>query len=202
MMISGPDGSGKSTIISALEKSLNNQNITVKTVWLRFNHYTAKIVNFIGRILGKSYYEKYSWGHAGYHDYQGLIGYFYVLSIYIDHIIFTYCFRARALHCENIILVDRYILDVVADLIVDTEKDNLIIKLFQPYVEKEMKEFKVYILSCDPKIVKKRRPDINDDKKYLKKVNAYEKISKYFNIPTINTSRNTPDEIVQILIKS
>ena len=65
IMLSGPDGTGKSTIASAVIKELSNENIVLVHVWLRFNHYLARVVNFLGRVSGKSYYETYSWGKSG-----------------------------------------------------------------------------------------------------------------------------------------
>ena len=59
IMLSGPDGSGKSTIANALISRLNESTHDLSHVWLRFNHYLAKFTNMVGRITGKSYYESF-----------------------------------------------------------------------------------------------------------------------------------------------
>lgn len=201
VIISGPDGTGKSTITNALSNILKKENIDVNSVWLRFNHYSAKIVNLIGRLLKKSFYEKYEWGKVGYHNYEGKFGYLYIYAIYIDHIIFDKFFRNRILNSTKLLLIDRYIIDIAADLIVDTNKATLVVKLFKKYIEKEMHLSKTFILRCDPAIVKLRREDIKDDKNYLKKVSAYQLLAKEFNITTLNTGDLTPDEIIEIIIE-
>ena len=42
IVVSGIDGSGKSTIIEALRKSLEARGHRTACIWLRFNHYLTK----------------------------------------------------------------------------------------------------------------------------------------------------------------
>jgi len=194
-MISGPDGTGKSTIINELHKELE-----CEVVWLRFHHYFSKILNLIGRILGKSYREEYSWGKVGYHDYYGVFGVIYILAVYIDHLIFRLLIKNKKFKTNKNYLVDRYILDVIADLIVDTKHYKMVFVLFDRFVKKELLAFDSFILECDMNIVIGRRKDIKDDKKYLDKINAYKVISHKYNIDTINTGLISLDEITQSIL--
>jgi hypothetical protein len=195
IMISGPDGTGKSTIINKLHKELG-----FEIVWLRFHHYLSKIVNMIGRIVGKSYRKEYSWGKVGYHDYCGIFGVFYIFAVYIDHLLFKLLIKNRKFKKNKTYLVDRYILDVVADLIVDTKNYKMVFFLFDRLVRKELSAFDSYILECNIDIVIGRRNDIKDDKKYLDKINAYKVISHKYNINTINTGLLSLDAITQRIL--
>jgi len=201
IMISGPDGTGKSTISTALEIYYKNENINVKSIWLRFNHYFAKLINVVGRITGKSYYENYSWGKAGYHEYHGVIGYFYILAVYFDHIIFRAFFRKKHLEdkCTDILIIDRYILDIMADLIVDTARNKLVLKLFLPFAKKELEMSSAFILKCSPDIVISRRADIKDDKSWMAKRDAYIFLAEKLNIKEIDTGELNIEEIVKII---
>ena len=202
IMLSGADGTGKSTIVNNLQNYYTLKGKILKPVWLRFHHYFAKVVNAIGRVTKKSYQKKYSWGKVGYHDYTGLFGYFYIIAVYFDHIIFRCFIKPKVLkyNPKSSYLIDRYILDIAADLIVDTRNEKLVFKLFSGFVKKELEQAKTFILECPKEIVVKRRPDILDDKKYNDKIYAYDLISKKFNITRLNTGKYSVDEIIQQII--
>ena len=202
IMLSGPDGIGKSTIIESTRKSLQDRNINSKVIWLRFHHYFSKVVNLFGRLIGKSYYEKHTWGKIGYHNYSGLIGYFYILAVHIDHIIFRIFQRPIVLRKgqKQLYLIDRYILDVAADLIVDTNRTNIIFWFFNFFIKKELQLGKALILECPKEIVIKRRVDISDDKKYDDKIQAYDLIAQRYNIRKLNTGKHSIDEIVSQIV--
>ena len=194
-MISGPDGTGKSTIIKELHNRLG-----VETVWLRFHHYFSKIVNMIGRISGKSYKEKYDWGMVGYHDYRGVLGIFYIFSVYVDHLLFQLLIKNRKLKKGRTYLVDRYILDIIADLIVDTKNCKMVFFFFDRLTRKELLNFETYILECSADIVIARRGDLKDDKKYLDKINAYQIIARKYSVNTVNTGQLSVNAIVQKIL--
>ena len=201
IMLSGPDGTGKSTISNAVICRLNESNNEITHIWLRFNHYLAKFINMIGRITGKSYYEKYSWGKLGYHDYKGVIGFFYVLAVYLDHIFFNIFLRSYYLKSEEKYLIDRFIIDTIADLIVDTKRSKMVFFLFGPSIRKEIKLTHNFILKCDKEIVVSRRMDILDDKSYDAKIVAYELIASKFGIKTIDSGKLTINESVNEILK-
>ena len=54
IIISGIDGSGKSTIINETHKVLESEGKQVGYIWLRFNHYLTKGMHAIARVLGLS----------------------------------------------------------------------------------------------------------------------------------------------------
>lgn len=200
-MISGSDGTGKSTITDNLKIQLENENKKVETIWLRFNHKLAKVVNILGRIAGKSYYETYSWGKVGYHDYNGLIGSLYIYAVLFDHLLFRILNRKKIFEKRNCdaLIIDRYIIDIMADLIVDTNKNELVYRLFFKYVKSEVLGSKVFILDCDYNIVISRREDIKDDKNWLKKQAAYRYLSKKLDIAILNTGENSIENIIKII---
>ena len=200
IMLSGPDGTGKSTIANALISRLDESNHEVSHVWLRFNHYLAKFINMVGRITGKSYYERYSWGKLGYHDYNGIIGLFYIIAVYIDHLIFNTFIRKRYLQLNKNYLIDRFIIDIIADLIIDTNRSKMVFFLFGSFLKKELKLAHAFILKCDKEIVIKRRIDILDDKRYDAKISAYKLIASRFDINTIDSGLLTIEESVNEII--
>jgi hypothetical protein len=202
IMLSGPDGTGKSTIANAIIYRLNESNNEISHVWLRFNHYLAKFINMFGRLTGKSYYETYSWGKLGYHDYTGIIGFFYIIAVYIDHLIFNIFLRKRHLKSNKNYLIDRFIIDIIADLIVDTNRSKMLFFLFAPFLKKELKLAHAFILKCDKEIVVSRRKDILDDKSYDAKILAYKLIAARFNITTVDSGQLSIEESVNKIISA
>jgi len=200
IMLSGPDGVGKSTISLALKEYYKSDNVPVEIVWIRFHHYFQKIVNFLGRITGKSYDEKYSWGRDNYHDYHGFFGVVYIFAAFIDHVIFRIFIKRKLIKNQAVYILDRYIIDIAADLIVDTKKPKLVLFLFDRFILYELKNFNVFILECDINIVESRRSDIKDDKKYIDKIKAYELLSGKFSILRINTGDNSININVQKIV--
>ena len=195
-MLSGPDGTGKSTIAKAVILKYSESNHELNHVWLRFNHYSAKFINMIGRLLGKSYYETYAWGKLGYHDYNGIIGIFYIIAVYIDHLVFICFVRKRLLKQDKHYLIDRFIIDIMADLIIDTNRPRMVLFLFGFFLKKELQSAHAFILECDVKIVVSRRRDVLDDKKYNAKILAYKLIAAKFNITTVDSGFSTIKETV------
>ena len=204
ILISGPDGVGKSTICTKLMDYYSEQKLSVLVKWLRFNHMLAKLVNVLGRLTGKSYYEHHSWGKVGYHNYHGAIGYLYIIAVYLDHIIFRLFSRKKIFENtdNDVLIVDRYIIDIMADLIVDTGKNDLVVRVFQKYALRDLGTSKAFILVCDPEIVMTRRDDIIDDKSYNKKIEAYKFLSESFGIETIDTGVNQPNQVIDIISKA
>ena len=202
IMLSGPDGAGKSTIISSTKKKLEETQIDTNIVWLRFHHYFAKLVNIFGRITGKSYREKHTWGEVGYHDYKGAIGIFYIVAVYLDHLIFKVLIKNKKIKQNRFYLIDRYILDIVADLIVDTRNEKFVFFMFDKLVQKELLNYEAFVLECDYDVVVSRREDIKDDKSYQRKIDAYKLISDRYNVKRLNTGENSIDEIVQQILNS
>lgn len=205
IMLSGPDGTGKSTISDAVIKSFYEKGVTFNHIWLRFNHYTAKIINLIGRVLGKSFRIKHKWGEIGYHNYTGIFGVVYIYCVFIDHLIFNLIFKKNKIKKGKNYIIDRYLIDIVADLIVDTKNNGIIYKLFDKPLRQELKKSSAFILVCDEEIVKSRRVDINDDMVYKSKIKAYDEISSRYKIPKINTGllsiEDASSHIVNLVFK-
>ena len=202
IMLSGPDGTGKSTISAAVINSFLEKGIRFSHIWLRFNHYTAKIINLFGRISGKSFRVSYKWGKIGYHNYTGIFGAVYIFCVYIDHLIFNLIIKKSKIIKGEHYLIDRYLIDIVADLIVDTQNNDLVYWCFDKHLKLELKKSNAFILECDEEIVKSRRVDIIDDVVYTQKINAYNEIAIRYDIPKINTGILSIKESTLIIINT
>lgn len=201
-IISGPDGTGKSTIVSALEKYYNYKGLSTRTKWMRFGHLLARGVNLIGRVLGKSYYQEYKWGRVGYHNYQGIIGYVYIYSVFLDYYVFNFFDRLKSawLPQVDVIIIDRYVLDIMADLIVDTQRVELVMRLFKKIALSKIRNYQYLILACDSFKAKQRRPDLKDDLKYEDKVSAFNYLAQALDVRVLNSGENTVETIIEEIV--
>lgn len=51
IIISGIDGSGKTTLINALKEKLQAEGKSVNYIWMRYNHYLVKGLNALARLF-------------------------------------------------------------------------------------------------------------------------------------------------------
>ena len=129
IVISGIDGSGKSTIIAGLEKALLEMGYSTYTPWLRYNHYLTKGVFAVAKLLGLYSYEVRNGKRVvGYHDFyrSRLILVMFVFSTFLDTLcaslvkvyIPAYIFRKT-------VICDRWVPDILVDIAIDRGKKSL-----------------------------------------------------------------------------
>ena len=116
IIISGIDGSGKSSIIDATMKSLGNEGKSVGYIWLRFNHYLTKGMHAIARVLGLSVKVHNEmgdvWQHRLYKN-QAFCS-LYIFTTYIDSWVSRLKYNKMA-HYHDIVICDRWITDILVD---------------------------------------------------------------------------------------
>ena len=54
IIISGIDGSGKTTVINELTRTLEARGKSTEYIWMRFNHYSVKVMYMLARMMGLS----------------------------------------------------------------------------------------------------------------------------------------------------
>jgi thymidylate kinase len=130
IVISGIDGSGKSTIIEALQKDLNDAGCSPYTPWLRYNHYLTKGVFAVAKMLGLySYDVKDGVRVAAYHEFyrSRLISSIFVASTYIDTLIASFLkVYIPFFIYKKTVICDRWIPDIIIDMAIDNGKTRLV----------------------------------------------------------------------------
>lgn len=124
LIISGIDGSGKSTIIDATQKALEAEGKIVGYIWLRFNYYLTKGMNAIARVLGLSVKVHNEMGHVWQHRFykSKVFCKLYVLTIYLDTWVSRLKFDRMA-KGKDVVICDRWVTDILADIA--TKSHNL-----------------------------------------------------------------------------
>lgn len=198
IVLSGPDGTGKSTIVEGLRCYFTSSG-EVDVSWRRFGFVLARAVNLAGRAMGASYYEQTPLGPIGYHRYRGAFAVVYIVVSFVDcqlFIIPKWWFRS-VFSRAKMQIVDRFLIDIVADLILSTENPRAVIKLFDGTLKRHVRRESCIILCCNPKTVINRRPDIAHDKSYIEKVRIYSLLRRMYRIPEIRTDKHAPESCVE-----
>lgn len=179
--ISGIDGSGKTSILEEVRRRLDVNGRKTKYVWLRYNHYLTKILLVFCRIVGLTRYEYPDGVRVGYHDFHRsrVVSWLFIVFTYIDtlaaSILLVYL---PSLVTSKVIVCDRWVLDIMIDLEVDTGirfvEGGRLEKLFLSLMPVEMN---CYLVMRDKDAVLSCRPENVRDKNFMKRWELYEEYS-------------------------
>lgn len=115
IVISGVDGSGKTTVINSLIEELKKQGYSTEYIWMRFNHYLVKVMNALARVLKLSVPVHNEFGDVWEHRLwkSPLFCRAYVWCSYIDNKLA----RGKALRRKaDFVICDRWVNDTLIDL--------------------------------------------------------------------------------------
>lgn len=199
--ITGIDGSGKSTVSEYLADKLRSQGYEVNILWLRFNHVFSKPLLGLCRLLGYTRYEKPQGIHVGYHDFykSKVISYLFILFQYLDAVRVKYTKIIPLYRKKNsIIILDRYVYDILIDISVDTRLDGL----FRSWIGKKftnlLPDDSVSILVWrELEEVLCVRPEGKVDRNFESRFKYFKELKNSSRINTINNA-GTLDELLNV----
>ena len=127
IIISGIDGSGKSTIINETKKALEDKGKNVGYIWLRFNHYLTKGMHAIARVLGLSVKVHNEMGDVWQHRlYKSQIFCsLYILTTYFDSWVSRLKYD-KMVKGKDVVICDRWITDILVDLATKTHRKDFL----------------------------------------------------------------------------
>ena len=128
LVISGIDGAGKTTVIAVLRDRLEAAGLKTHYAWMRYSHYLVRPVHLLCRLLGLSRRHSTPRGPVWRHEFYRcrLFCRLYVVLTWLDTWIgrLMLAFAVRAARPE-VVICDRWIDDILIDLIVDTRMRDL-----------------------------------------------------------------------------
>ena len=127
IIISGIDGSGKSTIINETQMALEAEGKKVGYIWLRFNHYLTKGMHAIARVLGLSVKVHNEMGDVWQHRlYKNQVFCsLYILTTYLDSWMSRLKYNKMA-KGKDTVICDRWITDILVDLATKTHRKDFL----------------------------------------------------------------------------
>lgn len=128
IVISGIDGSGKTTIIKELQAALHQRGAKTQYVWMRYNHYLVKVLNAAARVFGWSektnYGEKLVWEHHYFKTPR--LYHFYMFSSYLDNFISASKVKKINRRHYDYVICDRWINDIIADIGSEFRREDIV----------------------------------------------------------------------------
>lgn len=202
VVISGIDGSGKTTVINQLQTDLMKDGLRVSYIWLRFNHYFTKVMHAFARLLGLSVKVHNEMGDTWQHRFykSNLFCNLYIITTYIDTCISKLKYKRAAKDCD-VVICDRWITDIIVDLATKTHKDDFIdglwAKRFLRILPKNAILFVVYrntqdIIDC--RIENKVDPD------FKFRLNIYKELLTKSYICPVDNRKTVQESIAQVRI--
>ena len=201
IIISGIDGSGKTTVINELTKALEANGKSTKYIWMRFNHYSVKVMNMLARVMGLSVKVHNAFGDVWEHRlYKNrLFCKVYVWCSYIDNVIA----RRKALKLDaDYIICDRWVNDTLIDLGAECRMNDILdskwYERFQNILPENSFQFVVIrnkkdIIDC--RVENTTNPD------FPYRYALYEKLMKKQEVNVVDNSGTISESVKQIIDK-
>ncbi|HNV82249.1 MAG TPA: hypothetical protein PKH45_10435 [Tenuifilaceae bacterium] len=201
--LTGPDGSGKTTFLQEIKNLLTERRLSVRHIWLRSPKILSKPLMAYCRLVGLTKYTVINGVKYGKHEFyrSKFVSWLFPYLQFMDFKIKWYLER-RKIHPEEVLLFDRFALDTLADLMVDTKRDNLInCKIGKKFISTIPLNTKIISLRVDEEIIRSRKVDTLYDEHLSLKIKAYRHISEELEL--IEVLNNQPIEVVkrEIFIK-
>ena len=203
IVISGIDGSGKTSIIEGVVKALASKGQESHYVWLRYNHYFTKFLLGFCRLTGFTRYEYFEKSRVGYHNFykSKIISWLFIILTYIDtlavSIIKVYL---PAFISNKTIICDRWVYDIVIDLEIDTHIDFTKGSFFPKSFKRLLPKNSLYFLiQRDYEKVRQVRDENMNDRNFSKRYGLYLKHSSEPDINVVDNNGSLEESINQVL---
>ncbi|MEZ4840433.1 MAG: hypothetical protein R2821_02685 [Flavobacteriaceae bacterium] len=195
--IAGPDGIGKTTYLKSIEERIKISGNKTTHVWIRSPKIISKPLMAYCRLIGLTKYKKIdniSYGVHLFHK-SKLVSFLFPILQLIDFKI-KWFLEKRKITPDSVVLFDRFSLDTLADLMVDTRQYEMhrswigkaFLKMLQENVD-------IIILHVNEEVIRSRKLDTLHDDHLALKIKVYQILSKDLNLKVIDNNR--PFEIVK-----
>lgn len=199
IIISGVDGSGKTSIIEGVISALEAEGKTVSYIWMRYNNKLLTIMHAIAKFTGLSKKEETAMGKMWIHYFykSKLFCWFYIRCSYIDN---WFARKKPMKFSTDYVVCDRWINDIVVDLASETHLANLIeTKWYGRFQELLPLECKQFVIVRSKKEVLKCRVENSFNPAFEMRYELYQQLSTLPNIVKIDNTGYIEDSIKQVL---
>lgn len=199
VIISGVDGSGKTTVINALQKTLEERGKSVSYIWMRYSHYSVKVMNALARVLGLSVKVHNEMGDVWEHRLYKMPWFckLYVRCSYLDNLIAKR--KVMALKTDYVIC-DRWINDILIDLGAECRFDDILdskwYRKFHAILPKNSFQF---VIIRDRQAVLDCRVENHANPDFPYRFALYQKLTKKDDVNVVDNTGTIENSVEQIL---
>ncbi len=191
--ITGPDGSGKTTFLEDVESQLKSQNFKTIQVWIRSPKILSKPLMAYCRLVGLTKYTTIEGIKYGKHEFykSSFVSWLFPILQLIDFRIKWNFHSANNKKNDEVLLFDRFSLDTLADLMVDTNRFDLHkTKIGRAFINLIPNGAKIVIPRVSEETIRMRKKDTLYDEHLNKKIKVYRILSNDLNIKTIDNNQS------------
>jgi len=184
VVFSGTDGSGKTTLANRLVQELMDMGIRTEYVWCRHESGTVRAFVKTARFLGGDK-RGASTPASGYGIFKGrmfakpAIGHLYRIFVMMDYLIEVKSRIIRRLRRVDVLVVDRYVMDVAADVTVECNLEEDRSLAYLRTLQKLVPRAGVSFLVTVPTAISLERKDDIPSREYVeRRLSAFETYCK------------------------
>ena len=203
IIISGIDGSGKSTIINETQKALEAEGKQVGYIWLRFNHYLTKGMHALARVMGLSVKVHNEmgdvWQHRLYKN-QAFCS-VYILTTFLDSWVSRLKYNKMA-KGKDAVICDRWITDILVDLATKTHrKDFLDSRWPKRFMRILSEDARMFVVVRNQEALMECRLENRVDPDFGFRLGIYQDLCKKPYVTVVNNNGTIAESVEQILGK-
>ena len=198
--LTGPDGSGKTTYLEEIQRHFNEKGNRANYVWLRSPKILSKLLMAYCRLAGLTRYKTIDGIRYGGHEFyrSKFVSWLFPVLQLIDFKI-KLLFKQKEINKDNIVLLDRFALDTLADLMVDTHRYDLYkTGIGRAFINTIPDKCKIIVLEATEDIIRKRKRDTLYDPHLSDKIKVYAILASDLNLSKINNNRNQSEVRLEI----
>ena len=199
IIISGVDGSGKTTVINNLKLKLENEGNTVDYIWMRYNHYMIKVMNGLARLLRLSVKTHNEMGDVWEHRLYKIPIFckLYVWCSYIDNKIAK---RKVVGLRSDYVICDRWVNDILIDLGAECRFNDILdskwYKKFHSILPPQSYQF---VVIRDRQAVLDCRIENNVNPDFPYRFILYQKLAKKYDVYVGDNSGTIEESVEQVM---
>lgn len=202
IIFSGLDGSGKSTQANLMENFFKKHKISYHYLWMRSPNLFSIPLIIIFRLLKISYSKKTKsgkmFGVTNLEKHKTLQK-FWKKILFVDLKFVSKYKISSIINANKIPILDRFIIDILVDLTIDTNDDSVIDELGKQFLSLLPKQSKLFFLDITPKLSYER--NLEESVSILeRRKKLYHKIAKYVDLIIIDGNKSIEEihnEIIQ-----
>jgi len=190
--ITGTDGSGKTTFLKEIEYILSRKEIKTNHIWIRSPKILSKPLMVYCRLVGLTRYTTIDGITYGKHEFykSRFVSWLFPKLQLVDFRIKWYLTKCK-IRQDQTVLFDRFNIDTLADLMVDTRNLELHKSdLGKKFLKLTPSNTKIIVLYVEESIVRNRKRDTLYDEQLSYKIAVYKKLGIDLNLKLIDNSHD------------